>query len=96
MIIRIKRNDLVLNARQLKFGYDDDLYFELFGHKEHISTFYPMKHENEYMFVIDEIIRDKKIGIIKTITNEALLKRALKYDYEMDDADYEIVDRNSH
>ena len=96
MIIKVNKAGFQPVAKTVRFGYDDETYAELFGETEHILKFYPSKQSDEYLVCIDAVNRDQRIGSLLVLDmkkkgNQTLLKRALSFDYEMNESDYEIA-----
>ena len=96
MIIKVNKSGFIPHTKRVRFGYDDIVYGDLFGTKEHLIHFYPAQKPNEYLVCLDEINRDKGVGTIHVLDarrpgTKELIKRALLNDYEFEESDYVVT-----
>lgn len=96
MIVKIKKPGFIPNSKTVTFGYNEIEFEDIFGRVKHELHFYPSGNINEYLVCIDEIKRDSKIGSLLVLDMakpgvQDLLKKALKYDYKLDESEYEIM-----
>ncbi len=96
MIIKITKPGFIPASKDVRFGYDDESYFDLFGKTVHTVHFYSAGKKNEYLICLNAVLRDNRIGSLMVLDlkksgNQKLIKQALGIDYNLEDSDYEIV-----
>lgn len=96
MFIKILKPDFKVLNKNVRFGYSDEIYTDIFRNSIFDFHFYSTKEINKYLICIDEVKRCDNIGSIMSmnfnkIGNIELLKRALEYDYSLKENEYEII-----